>query len=162
MRQTLIRMQDELKERGIRGRYTDPFNLHVTLAFIGEYGDPDAIMDILEETDFEPEPLRLISIEQMRDLLIGRMEDNAALSTYVKRLRRALGDHHIPFDRKHFFPHITLARRVSGLEEAVIDAEDVWMNVSGVSLMKSEQGRHGMVYTEIGRIDFLEEEDSEE
>lgn len=30
--------QDDLKEKGVTGNYTKRENLHITLAFIGEYG----------------------------------------------------------------------------------------------------------------------------
>ena len=33
--------QDDLKAQGVTGNYTLRENLHITLAFIGEYGNPD-------------------------------------------------------------------------------------------------------------------------
>ena len=35
----LAEMQEAMRRQGIRGNYTRIENLHLTLAFIGEYGD---------------------------------------------------------------------------------------------------------------------------
>ena len=67
-RLTLEQLQKELKDAGIKGRYTDPFNLHLTLAFIGEYGDPDHIMDVIEEIPFEPVFLKPEKISLLGDI----------------------------------------------------------------------------------------------
>ena len=39
--------QDDLKAQGVTGNYTPRENLHITLAFIGEYGKPDDILDAM-------------------------------------------------------------------------------------------------------------------
>ena len=44
MKKALVRFQDSLKDAGVFGGYTKPDNLHLTLTFIGEYGDPDRIL----------------------------------------------------------------------------------------------------------------------
>ena len=43
MRRALLAAQDALRKRGVRGNYTKPENLHLTLAFIGEYPDADGV-----------------------------------------------------------------------------------------------------------------------
>jgi 2'-5' RNA ligase len=88
-------------------------------------------------------------------MVFANVLDNPDLHDYVKRLRRALSDNDIDFDRKKFMSHITLVRRASGNREFPIqtDAEiEETMRVKGISLMKSEQGKHGMIYTEIGYV----------
>ena len=92
----LVKIQDKMKKNGIRGRYTDPYNLHMTLLFIGEYGDPDQVMDILEEIPFEPFTLKLSCLMKMRDLYVCAFEENKALETYVKKLHKAFSDHGVP------------------------------------------------------------------
>ena len=72
-------------------------------------------------------------------------------------MRRALADAGIPFDRKKFSPHITLVRkpeiagsRNGGIPESVLaDLPKAEMIVDHISLMRSERGRHGMIYTEL-------------
>lgn len=157
----LVKIQDKMKKNGIRGRYTDPFNLHMTLLFIGEYGNPDQIMDILEEIPFEPFTLKLSSLMKMRDLYVCAFEENKALETYVKKLHKAFSDHGVPFDRKSFFAHITMLRKASdayGLFNSS-DIPQLITEADAVSLMHSKQGAHGMVYTEIGRVEYDEFEE---
>ena len=40
VRDTLIKVQDGLKGQKLKARYTKPENLHMTVAFIGDYGNP--------------------------------------------------------------------------------------------------------------------------
>jgi 2'-5' RNA ligase len=85
-----------------------------------------------------------------------RIKNNPGLESYVRRLRRALAESEIPFDRKKFSPHITLIRKVS-FQNGVIDtAKKIIIPNSAmvrrVSLMRSVQGKNGMIYTELGSI----------
>ena len=48
MRNALQEVQDDLRRAGVRGNYTPPENLHLTLAFIGEYPAPEPVMDALQ------------------------------------------------------------------------------------------------------------------
>ena len=52
MKGSLIRMQDALYDRGVRGNYTSEENLHLTLAFIGEYPDAEPVLDALSSVTF--------------------------------------------------------------------------------------------------------------
>ena len=151
----LVGVQSELKSFGVRGRYSPPENLHLTLAFIGEYGNPDAVMDALNSVPFEPFPLRLDRLGNFGDLYWAGIADNPQLAAFVKRLRRALADRNIPFDRKRFSPHITLVRKAEYYGETPlppVHAPEGEMEVPGVVLMRSDRGKHGMIYTEVGRI----------
>ena len=65
----------------------------------------------------------------------------------MRRLRRALSDAGIPFDKKRFSPHITLARRAQG--HPALTVPEVSMRIDRLSLMRSERGKNGMIYTEI-------------
>ena len=128
MRQSLAGLQQAMKEKGIRGRYTDPFNTHVTLAFIGEY-QPEPVMDVLTELPFEPMELVPEGILRLRDLYACALKDSPELSAYVRRLRHALAEQGIPFDRKAFRPHITLVRRAAAerQEYPLLDIPDTAM-----------------------------------
>ena len=113
MKEELTDLQLYMKGLGVRGNYSREENLHLTLAFIGEYSDPDAVLDIIDQISFEPFRLSLDGIGSFRNLWWAGLEESAALRSVVKRLRRALSDAGIPFDRKKFSPHITLIRRPS-------------------------------------------------
>ena len=151
----LVGVQSELKSFDVRGRYSPPENLHLTLAFIGEYGNPDAVMDALNSVPFEPFPLHLDRLGNFGDLYWAGIADNPQLTAFVKRLRRALSDRNIPFDRKRFSPHITLVRKAEYYGETPlppVHAPEGEMEVTDVVLMRSDRGKQGMIYTEIGKI----------
>ena len=153
MRQALSALQREMKLCGIHGRYTDPFNLHMTLAFIGEC-QPDPVLDVLTEIPFEPVKLKPEGILHFRDLYACTLSGSPQLTAYVSRLRHALAEQGIPFDRKAFRPHITLVRRADAKrqEYPLLDIPATVMKAERVSLMRSQPGRNGMVYTEIGAV----------
>ena len=151
----LLDLQAELKSCDLRGRYSPPENLHLTLAFIGEYGNPDVVMEALASVPFEPFSLRLDRLGHFGDLYWAGIADNSQLSAFVKRLRRALSNRNIPFDRKRFSPHITLVRKAEYYGETPlppVHAPEGEMEVNGVLLMRSDRGKHGMIYTEVGRL----------
>ena len=148
LRNALVEMQESMRRQGVRGNYTRMENLHLTLAFIGEYGDPDAVNEVLASIPLEPFRLALRGYGSFGNLYWAGLEDNDKLSAYVKRLRRALAEKGIPFDRK-FSPHITLLRQASaGLPRLRVSSAA--MEVRRVSLMRSERGKNSMIYTEIG------------
>lgn len=156
MKDALIHVQKEMYDHGIRGNYTREENLHLTLAFIGEYPDPQPVMDVLETVSFAPFDLELQGMGCFGDLWWAGMKDSAPLAAVVRRLRRALGDAGIPFDRKRFCPHITLIRKAEGRMPGIVIPKAA-MTASALSLMRSDRGkakapsgRSGMIYTEIG------------
>ncbi len=149
----LVRMQAELKRCRVAGNFTKPENLHLTLAFIGEYGNPDDILEVMETVPFHPVPLKFDGLQYFRDMYFAGIGHAPELESYVRRLRRALSGNGIPFDRKKFSPHVTLIRKAffrGGVPENIHVRETV---ATAVSLMRSERGKRGMVYTEIGGID---------
>ena len=152
-RQALLDVQRTLKNCGTKGNYTKPENLHLTLAFIGEYGNPQDILDALDDIEFTPFELSLSGIGRFETVLWAGLSVSEQLSQNVKRIRRALAEQGIPFDRKKFTPHITLVRQyylTKGTEFPDIAIPQLSMKVSDFSVMRSERGRNGMIYTEIG------------
>ena len=150
----LTDFQDDLRARGVTGNYTARENLHITLAFIGDYGAPDAVLEAMEQVEFTPFDIRLDGVGSFGDLFWVGIGKNPGLEAYVRRLRRELAARDIPFDKKHFSPHITLIRKAA-YHGGAIPAQEApkgRMRAETVSLMKSERGKHGMIYTEIGAV----------
>ena len=85
------------------------------------------------------------------DLWWAGMRDSVPLTAIVRRIRRALGENSIPFDKKRFSPHITLIRKASG-EMPGTAPESASMTVNTISLMRSDRGKNGMIYTELGTL----------
>ncbi len=148
----LVNLQEELRSCGVRGNFTKPENLHLTLAFIGEYSNPDDVLDVIEEADLRPMELHFDGLEHFRDMYFARIADSPALNSYVRRLRRGLSDAGIPFDKKKFRPHITLVRKLSfanGQLSGVPGEFELDINATKASLMSSTRGKNGMIYTEL-------------
>ena len=59
MKDALVGIQNEWYDHGVRGSYTSEENLHLTLAFIGEYPDPQPVLDALAGVSFTPFPITL-------------------------------------------------------------------------------------------------------
>ena len=152
MKNALTDVQRAMYDRGVRGNFTAAENLHLTLAFIGEYPSADAVMDALANVTFTPFELRLDGVGRFGDLWWAGLRESAALTAVVRRVRRALAEGGIPFDRKHFKPHVTLLRKASR-DAAGVAIAPVSMTVRAVSLMSSRRGRSGMIYTEVGTIE---------
>ena len=111
MKAALIEAQNAMYDRGLRGHYSPEENLHLTLAFIGDYPAAEPVLDALETVDFRPFSLSLEGIGHFGDLWWAGLRDSAALNAVARRVRRALAENDIPFDRKKFNPHITLVRK---------------------------------------------------
>lgn len=152
MKDALIAAQNDLYDQGIRGNYTREENLHLTLAFIGDYPEAESVLDALSTVSFTPFELRLDGMGCFGDLWWAGIGQSAALNSVVRRVRRALAEAGIPFDRKRFSPHITLLRKASG-EPRGIALRPESMSVRSISLMRSDRGRSGMIYTELGTAD---------
>ena len=143
-----------LQKRGLRGRYAPAENLHLTLAFIGEYPDPDRVLEVMDTVDFSPFPLTLEGFGRFGDLWWAGLAPSEPLNALVRRLRRALAENDIPFDRKRFSPHITLVRKgVFDGKPPAAEVPKAEMTVDRFSLMRSDRGKRGMLYTELGGKD---------
>ena len=145
--------QKRLKEAGIEGRFMPRENLHMTLAFIGDYGKPDDVLDAMEEVPIKPFNVCMDRIYSFRDMYMMSFSESEELSLCVRRLRRALAGADIPYDRKKFVPHVTMARKASSrVKNPIIPeiSDSIQVPVRGISLMRSEFGKNGMIYTEIG------------
>ena len=110
------------------------------------------MLDALASVSFRPFELSLEGMGRFGDLWWAGMKDSSALTAVVRRVRRALAENNIPFDKKRFSPHITLIRKASG-EMPGTAPEPVSMTVNTISLMRSDRGRHGMIYTELGTLE---------
>jgi len=113
-------VQDSFRMMNVWGNYTPEENMHLTLAFIGEYGDPDQVMDALEAVDFEPFTIRMDKVGHFDDLWWAGFEESPELEQLVKKVRRALSDAAIPFDRKRFRAHVTLLRKADHAQGKIL------------------------------------------
>lgn len=155
VKHSLLSIQEKLRRLGVRGNYTPPENLHLTLAFIGDYPKPDSVLEVLETLHFEPVDLRLGGMGSFGELWWMGMEESEGLSSLVRQLRHALAQAGIPFDKKKFLPHITLVRRPEYKhvpDFGGLSLPQTAMRAERVSLMLSTRGKNGMIYTQLGSV----------
>lgn len=155
-RNSLLEMQRDMKRHGIRGSYTPPENLHLTLAFLGEYQDPDGVMDALNTVPLSPFSIRLEGAGAFDRVFWAGVADSPELDACAARVRRALSVNRIPYDKTRFRAHITLVRQAREEKPGALSQVHVprrSMYVQRISLMRSDRGKHGMIYTEIGALE---------
>lgn len=147
----ISQVQTDLLRMGVCGSFTPRENLHLTLAFVGEYNDPEQVLEVMGGIALEPFELRLDGMGCFGDLWWVGLRPSAELQGYVRRLRHALAEAGIPFDRKRFSPHITLLRKASMAMSGLpgISVGGIGMIADHASLMRSDRGKRGMIYTEI-------------
>ena len=156
MRNLLGDIQDSYRRMAVRGNYTPAANLHLTLAFIGEYDDPDKVLEALEAVSFQPFRISLDRTGCFGDLHWAGIADSPQLENLVKQIRHALADAGIPFDKKRFRAHITFLRRATfprGAKTPFPGIKTANMLVEEIALMCSTRGKHGMIYTKIGAVE---------
>ena len=114
----------------------------------------DRVLEGMDAVDFDPFPLALEGFGRFGDLWWAGLAKSEPLNALVRRLRRALAENDIPFDRKRFSPHITLVRKgVFDGKPPAVEVPRVEMTVDRFSLMRSDRGKRGMIYTELGGKD---------
>ena len=154
MKDALTEIQVDMHQAGVTGNFTRRENMHMTLAFIGEYSDPELVKEVMERVHLEPFEIGLNGLGTFRNLWWAGLTGSGHLNIAAQRLRRALADAGIPYDRKKFLPHITLVRqpKIAGgriPEEILENLPEAGMIVDHISLMRSDRGKNGVVYTEL-------------
>ena len=100
--------------------------------------------------------VRLVGVLRSGAYDPNRAKFRTFLSTLARRLRRALAENDIPFDRKRFTPHITLVRRPVYQRDPRLGTMAIppaAMEADRISLMLSTRGKSGMIYTELGAVE---------
>ena len=147
-------IQNKCREHGVKGAYIAKSNLHLTLVFIGEYGDPERVKQAIASVKFRPFPIHPEKMGAFRDLWWAGLSKSKELKNVAERLRQALENAGIPFDTKPFSPHITLIRRAKSPDNSIPGELRYYtgkneMTVSRISLMRSDRKASELVYTEI-------------
>ena len=146
---SIMDAQEGLREQGVRGNFTRPENLHLTLAFIGETDRIDDIKAAVASVKLDP---FVITTGQLgcfngrsRVLWMG-IQGKEKVKALALRLRKALDERDIDHSHGPFQPYITLVRQPT---ETPLDIkpEDASMTVREIAVMKSERIDGRLVYT---------------
>ncbi len=147
IRQGLIEVQNSLR---IAGRAVPPEKFHLTLAFIGEYPNPEAVLNAMESATFTPFDFTLSDLGTSKnDVVWASAADYYQLNEIAKRIREVLSAARIPFDSQPFYPHITLFRKAeTNIDLSEVKIPTLTMAVNKITLFRSDNG----VYTPLGSV----------
>jgi len=158
----LLSVQDKIKSQSLKGNFSRPENIHLTLVFLGETPEDQvqAICSAIQEAMSPPSAPFALTFSQTgcfthsgKELWwIGAERADPSLPT-LKNLRQritgGLSAAGVAFDDRPFNPHITLGREIKHNAPIVIDRQKIIFPVNRISLMKSEHLDRVLVYTEI-------------
>ena len=148
MKKEITATMHELKKLDVKGKYVPADNLHLTLAFIGETTEPQAVKEALAAVKWKPFRLSLSELGCFGDTIwIGAK----GLAGAARSVRDALDAAGIDYDHKKFVPHITLIRKAFGSWKQAKAPKDE-MLVKNIFLMKSEVKDGRRVYSEVMAI----------
>ncbi len=153
----LCEIMQQLQARASHGNFTRRENLHLTLAFLGETGKPDPVKRAMNRVSAAPFPLSIAGLGKFRreggDLFWVGVESNDALNAVHSRLWAELSQEGFVPENRAFKPHLTLGREVLVKDfdsnEFAKTIAPMRMNVTKLSLMKSERLEGRLTYTEI-------------
>lgn len=155
-KEELVHIMDNLKEEGVQGKYYNPDNLHMTLAFFGETNRQNEIMEIIQSIPFPEITITINRIGHFKKIYWVGIQENSELDTYVNTLRNALKEHDIPFDEKPFYPHITILRKA---EEGDRTLQEVSTKDIKVELLQAHYLEDGLKYLPYKEQELLEKID---
>jgi len=149
-----------LKLSSVKGNFTLRDNLHLTLVFIGEVGTEkvETIISALNRIKSEPFYLIFGGIGRFKrkgsDLYWVGIEKNEMLYSINNQLADELRKEGFDIEKREFKPHLTIGREVivkdSFNQDNLIGLlPNVNMQVTTISLMKSERVKGILTYTEV-------------
>ncbi len=151
MKKEITATMHELKKLDVKGKYVPADNLHLTLAFIGETTEPQAVKEALAAVKWKPFRLSLSELGCFGDTIWIGAKGNQGLAGAARSVRDALDAAGIDYDHKKFVLHITLIRKASGSWKQAKAPKDE-MLVKNIFLMKSEVKDGRRVYSEVMAI----------
>ena len=83
IKKALVGYMHDLKKQGVEGNYVPARNLHMTLAFIGEYDNPGKVKGIMEKVPLPEFRLSLGDKGKFGNILWAGVKGNQKLKTYV-------------------------------------------------------------------------------
>ena len=164
----LVEIQDSLKSRGVTGNYCSYGNLHMTLAFIGEFRDTSrlssdenkhcaknynlpAIRKAVSEVEFGPFELSLSNLGTFptkAGVIWCGVKDGTSVTSLANQLRERLSANGVSFSETEFYPHISLVQHPSAIITDIA-VPDATIRVEKLFVMKSERINGELVYSEI-------------
>jgi len=153
-RNKLITIKDELRANSIRGSFTLPENLHLTLAFIGECNaaQVDDLKSILDKINFESFDLTIERIGCFKrndgDLWWAGIKESPNLTLLHRDILDKLKHAGFPVENRKYSPHITLGRKVviNKMPSPIVPFNET---IAKIELMESKRFNGKLTYISI-------------
>ena len=146
VRAHLTEAQQQLRAQGVRGNFSRPENLHLTLAFLGETPRCRDAARALAATEDRCFSLTLGGFGRFGDVWWMGVEPCPPLEALAGALQTRLRDAGFNLESRPFRPHITLLRQAQGPAGARPDLPPVSMTVDRVVLMESLRREGRLIY----------------
>ena len=152
--------------------WVPPQNLHLTLKFLGETPAEaiEAVKEVLAEGVSATEPFTLSfhglgafpGLTRPRVIWIGMLQGARECQALQARVEEALARLGLPREGRAYTPHLTIGRvreprGLASLQQAIVQGgqkEFGSLEVSAISLMKSDLHPTGARYTELHAVSF--------
>lgn len=168
----LAEIQERLKRTGADVGWTRPEGIHLTLKFLGEV-EEERLVDIRKGVEQATKGFPNFVLEaggigifpnprSPRVLWIGIKDSGDTLKNLQEAIERETERLGFKHEDRAFTPHLTLGRvRSQKNRDALIKSVEEFdkielgsFDVKEISLMKSELGPKGAVYTELKKVDL--------
>jgi len=174
----LLSVQDNIKAQSLKGNFSRPENLHLTLVFLGETPEEQIppICSVIKKAALQEAGQSPITPFTLTFSQTGCFRHSgkelwwigvdcsahaeladpslAMLKNLRQRITAGLSAANIAYDDRPFRPHITLGREIKHETPIVLRQQKIALPVNRISLMKSERLSGASVYTEIFGLDF--------
>lgn len=158
IKDSLCETMHVLQQNASRGNFTRRENLHLTLAFLGETSKLGEIKQAMDGVSAGPFPLSFGGLGTFGrtggNIFWVGVKNSKALTDVYTRLWAELSHAEFKPEDRVFKPHLTLGREVQvgstfSLKEFEKSVAPMNMDVTKLSLMKSERIQGRLTYTEI-------------
>jgi 2'-5' RNA ligase len=162
IKKQLLTVQEKIRAQSVKGSFSRPENLHLTLVFIGEIQSDKIplIASVIDKALNPPAPPFTLTFSTVgcfthskKELWWIGTDSNDPSLDMIRTIRRRIADGlssaGICFDNRPFNPHITLGREVKHDSPIIIPKQEIIFPVNRISLMKSERIGGILTYTEI-------------
>jgi 2'-5' RNA ligase len=171
---SLLAVRDQIKAQSVKGNFSRPENLHLTLVFLGETPEDQmraissAITAATQDTTaftlnftrtgcfrHSNKELWWVGADDEASSPSASNEASNILTGIRHRLEEQLSANSITFDTRPFHPHITLGREIKHTSSIVLPKIDITLPATRISLMKSERINGTLTYTEVFGKDLI-------
>ncbi len=150
----LVRYRRMLERLGVRGNFTRPENLHITLAFLGEQPDWESAAEALDPVRAFPGRLRLDRLDSFGDggILGICPTDDAPIRSLAAAVEQALRTAGFELEKRRFRAHVTLCRKLTAPQGCVLPPPPiVEVPVEEMVLFLSHRPKGLLTYTPLWR-----------